>query len=147
MDWSQIRTHPTQFTPIQSNSRGSNHIGLRPSNGIQFNAIRWIRINSTTKLAIRAAIYRSAQGPGPESAPRSAFSVFLGAWLRVPQRVLFECFLPFFIPKNAKKHSQSTLWGTRNEVPKNTEKALRPEPLSTPVHGGPDRNTKRSSLN
>ena len=61
-------------------------------------------------VAIRAAIYRSAQGPGSESAPRSAFSVFLGTWLRVPQRVLFECF-PF-----------------------------RPGPLSTPVNGGPDRN-------
>ena len=76
-------------------------------------------------LAKKAAIYRSAQGPGPESAPRSAFSVFLGTWLRVPQRVLFECFLAFLGLKNAKKHSKSTLWGTRRQVPKNTEKALR----------------------
>ena len=75
-------------------------------------------------IAIRAAIYRSAQGPGPESAPRSAFSVFLGTWPRVPQRVPFECFLAFFSPKNAKKHSKGTLWGTRSQVPENTEKAL-----------------------
>ena len=47
-------------------------------------------------IAIPAAIYRSAQGPGPESAPRSALRVILGTCLGVPQRVLFECFLAFF---------------------------------------------------
>ena len=45
-----------------------------------------------------------------------------GTWLRVPQRVLFECFLAFFSPKNAKKHSKSTLWGTRCQVPKTLKK-------------------------
>ena len=35
-------------------------------------------------------------GPGPESAPRSAFWAILGTCLGVPQRVLFERFLAFF---------------------------------------------------
>ena len=77
-------------------------------------------------------------GPGPESAPRSAFWAILGTCLGVPQRVLFECFLAFFGPKNAKKHSKSTLWGTPRQVPKIAQKALRgalsgPGPKSTPV--------------
>ena len=38
-------------------------------------------------------------GPGPESAPRSAFWAILGTCLGVPQRVLFECFFAFFGPK------------------------------------------------
>ena len=56
-----------------------------------------------------AAIYRSAQGPGPESAPWSAFWAILGTWLRVPQGVLFECFLALLglrkRQKALKKHS------------------------------------------
>ena len=84
-------------------------------------------------LAIPAAIYRSAQGPGPESASRSAFRVVLGTWLGVPQRVFFECFLAFFRPKSAKKHPKSTLWGTPRQLPKITRKALR-EALSGPGH-------------
>ena len=84
-------------------------------------------------------------GPGPESAPRSAFWAILGTCLGVPQRVLFECFLAFLGPKNAKKHSKSTLWGTPRQVPKIAQKALRgalsgPGPKSTPVNGGRDRN-------
>ena len=84
-------------------------------------------------------------GPGPESAPRSAFWAILGTCLGVPQRVLFECFLAFLGPKNAKKHSKSTLWGTPRQVPKIAQKALRgalsgPGPKSTPVNGGWDRN-------
>ena len=31
----------------------------------------------------------------------------------------------FFGPKNAKKHSKSTLWGTPRQVPKIAQKALR----------------------
>ena len=86
-------------------------------------------------LALPAAIYRSAQGPGPESAPRSAFWVFLGTWLPVPQRVLLECFLAFLGLNNAKKHSRSTLWGTRSQVPNNTQKALRGHfPARAPEH-------------
>ena len=59
--------------------------------------------------------------------------------------MLFECFLAFFGPKNAKKHSKSTLWGTPRQVPKIAQKALRgalsgPGPKSTPVNGGRDRN-------
>ena len=83
-------------------------------------------------------------GPGPESAFRSAFWAILGTCLGVPQRVLFECFLAFFGPKNTKKHSKSTLWGTPRQVPKIAQKALRkalsgPGPKSTPVNGGQDR--------
>ena len=86
-------------------------------------------------------------GPGPESAPRSAFWAILGTCLGVPQRVLFECFLAFLGPKNAKKHSKSTLWGTPRQVPKIAQKALRgalsgPGPKSTPVNGGRDRKTR-----
>ena len=84
-------------------------------------------------------------GPGPESAPRSAFWAILGTCLGVPQRVLCECFLAFLGPKKAKKHSKSTLWGTPRQVPKIAQKALRgalsgPGPKSTPVNGGRDRN-------
>ena len=85
-------------------------------------------------------------GPGPESGPRSAFFwAILGTCLGVPQRVLFECFLAFLGPKNAKKHSKSTLWGTPRQVPKIAQKkALRgalsgPGHKSTPVNGGRDR--------
>ena len=38
--------------------------------------------------------------------------------------MLFECFLAFLGPKNAKKHSKSTLWGTPRQVPKIAQKAL-----------------------
>ena len=54
-------------------------------------------------VAIPAAIYRSAQGPGPESAPRSAF--------RRSKRA----------QKTLKKHSL----GTPSQVPKCTQKVLR----------------------
>ena len=61
--------------------------------------------------------------------------------------MLFECFLAVFGPKNAKKHSKSTLWGTPRQVPKIAQKALRgglsgPGPKSTPVNGGRDRKLK-----
>ena len=49
----------------------------------------------------------------------------MGNCLRVPQRVLFGCFLAFFRPKKAKKHSKSTLWGTPRQLPKIAQKALR----------------------
>ena len=47
-------------------------------------------------------------------------------------------------PKNAKKHSKSTLWGTPRQVPKIAQKALRgalsgPGLKSTPVNGSRDR--------
>ena len=35
------------------------------------------------------------------------------------------CFLAFLGLKNAKKHPKRTLWGTRSQVPKDTQKALR----------------------
>ena len=85
-------------------------------------------------------------GPGPESAPRSAFWAILGTCLGVPQRVLFECFSAFLGPKNVEKHSKSTLWGSPRQVPKIAQKALRggalsgPGPKNTPVNGGRDRN-------
>ena len=67
--------------------------------------------------------------------------VLRGPGLKVPHGVLFEqfwapasecpreCFLSvfwrFFGPKNAKKHSKNTLWGTPRQVPKIAQKALR----------------------
>ena len=91
-------------------------------------------------------------GPGPESAPRSAFWAILGTCLGVPQRVLFGSFLAFLGPKTAKKHSKSTLWGTPRQVPKIAQKALRgalsgPGPKSTPVNGGRDRKVMLLNLN
>ena len=55
-----------------------------------------------------------------------------------PKECFLECFLASLGLKNAKKHSKSALWGTRSQVPKNTEKALRsgtfrPGPLSRAV--------------
>ena len=106
---------------------------------------RKIAAFSNGKVAISAAIYRSAPGPGPESAPRSAFRAILGTCLGVPQRVLFECFLKKG-QKALKDHSlgrseagaqncsKSTPWGT-----------FRPGPRSTPVNGGRDRNGKVQS--
>ena len=102
------------------------------------NKINFVIITSNTRPTLL--------GPGPESAPRSAFWAILGTCLGVPQRVLFECFLAFFGPKNAKKHSKGTLWGTPRQVPKIAQKALRgalsgPGPKGTPVNGGRDRKT------
>ena len=60
-----------------------------------------------------------SRGPGRKVLPGLLFERFWGTWLRVPQRVLFECFLFYFLsPKSAKKHSKSTLWGTRTRCPK-----------------------------
>ena len=104
------------------------------------------------RVAIPAAPFTGVLlGPGPESAPRSAFWAILGTCLGVPQRVLFECFLAFFEPKNAQKHSKSTLWGTPRQVPKIAQKALRgelsgPGPKSTPVNGGRDRNPRVTAM-
>ena len=58
-------------------------------------------------------------GPGPESAPRSAFWAILGTCLGVPQRVLFECFLAFLGPKKTPKSTQKALFGAlRGRCPK-----------------------------
>ena len=46
------------------------------------------RCRQSWNVAIPATIYRSAQGPVVESAPKSTFWVLLGTWLGVPQRVL-----------------------------------------------------------
>ena len=93
--------------------------------------------------------------------------VLLGPRLKVPPGVLFgqfwapasecrkECFLSafwrFLGPKNAKKHSKSTLWGTPRQVPKIAQKAPRgalsgPGPKSTPVNGGRDRKQKAPTV-
>ena len=68
-------------------------------------------------FAIPAAVYRSAQGPRLESAPRSA------VWLGVPQRVLFECFLSLFephkrqkVPARAPGHSCKWRPGSQHEL-------------------------------
>ena len=63
-------------------------------------------------------------GPGPESAPRSAFWAILGTCLGVPQRVLFECSLAFFRPekrqKALKKHSLGHSEAGAQNCPKST---------------------------
>ena len=74
---------------------------------------------NTSGLRSRPPFTGVLLGPGPESAPRSAFWAILGTCLGVPQRVFFECFLAFFGPK---KHSKSTLWGTPRQVPKIAQK-------------------------
>ena len=89
---------------------------------------------------IPAAIYRSAQGPGPESAPRSAFWVFFGICLGVPPGVFFGVLGSKKRQKALKKHSlghsepgpKSTPWGT-----------FRPGALSSPVNGGRNRKAMR----
>ena len=62
-------------------------------------------------VAIPAAIYRSAPGPGPESAPRSEFSAILGTCLGVLPKVLFECFLGPKTPKSTQKALLGALRG------------------------------------
>ena len=116
----------------------------RPKNA-KFNHSRSNPSFSALWLRSRPPFTGVLLGPGPESAPRSAFWAILGTCLGVPQRVLFECFLAFLGPKNAKKHSKSTLWGHSEagaqNCPKSTPGALSgPGPKSTPVNGGRDRN-------
>ena len=60
------------------------------------------------RVATPAAIYRSAQGPGSESAPMSAFWVILGIW-------------PWG-PESAKNTPWSTLWALWVRRPKITHK-------------------------
>ena len=79
--------------------------------------------NLSGRLAIPAAIYRSAPGPG----------------LKVHYGVLFEQFWAAASErpkpqKNGKKRSKSTLWGTPRQVPKIAPKALR-SALSGPGPG------------
>ena len=73
---------------------------------------------SRDSVAIPAAICRSAQGPGRKVPPGVLFECFWAPGPECPQRVLFECFLAFLGLKSA-------LWGSRRQVPKNTQKALR----------------------
>ena len=119
-----------------------------PNSDLNFVVAFWVDFSSCffqgKDLRSRPPFTGVLLGPGPESAPRSAFWAILGTCLGVPQRVLFECFLAVLSPKNAKKHSKSTLWGTPRQVPKIAQKALRgalsgPGPKSTPVNGGRDR--------
>ena len=45
--------------------------------------------------------------------------MFWGTWLRVPQRVLFECFLAFFSPQNAQNtHTHKKKKPTHTHTPK-----------------------------
>ena len=98
-------------------------------------------------LAIPAAIYRSAQEPGPESAPRSAFWVFLGTWLWVRQRVLYDCF--FLAPKTPKSTQKALFWALGARCPKTLKKHF---PARAPEHsckwrlGSQDYPSRRSSI-
>ena len=106
---------------------------------------QWLLFGYTQpRIAMPAAIYRSAPGPGPESAPRSAFSAILGTCLGVPWKVLFECFLGVFwalkMPKGTQKHSLGhSKAGAQNCSKRTPWGTFRPGPRSTPVNGGRDR--------
>ena len=142
-----------QLSPVAALDVPSLHAQLRknPHEGPAQTCLVAPSTGWTLYLRSRPPFTGVLLGPGPESAPRSAFWAILGTCLGVPQRVLFECFLAFFGPKNDKKHSKSTLWGTPRQVPKIAQKALRgalsgPGPKSTPVNGGRDRNAILSLL-
>ena len=78
-----------------------------------------------TILAIPATIYRSAKGPGPESATKSAVWVVVGTWFRVPQRALRKLLFGILGPQKLPKSSPwSALWGTPSQVPTVTWRAL-----------------------
>ena len=71
-------------------------------------------LTRTEMVAIPAAIYRSGQLPGPESAPRSAFWVLSGSPPKSAFRVPLECLLLSLVSmghsepgaqKHSKKHS------------------------------------------
>ena len=98
-------------------------------------------------VAIPAAIYRSAfrARAGEVPPPGVLFGQFWAPASECPKECFLSAFWRFLGPKNAKKHSKSTLWGTPRQVPKPAQKALRgalsgPGPKSTPVNGGRDRN-------
>ena len=84
----------------------------------------WQRHLQATGLRSRPPFTGVLLGPGPESAPRSAFWAILGTCLGVPQRVLFECFLAFFGPKKRqktlKKHSLGHSEAGAQNCPKST---------------------------
>ena len=79
-----------------------------------------------SKVAIPAAIYRSAPGPGPESAPRSGFWAILGPCLEVPQKSAFRVLFGVFWAQETPKSTREALfWGTPRQGPKIAQKALR----------------------
>ena len=81
-------------------------------------------LSAPPRFAILAALYRSAQGPGPASAPTECFLSAFVHLARSAQRVFFGTFGAQDASKSAKEHSKSTFW---------------PVPLGTPVNGGWDR--------
>ena len=64
-----------------------------------------ILVGLPASFAIPAAIHRSAQGSGQESAPKSAFGVLLGTWLGVPQRMLRRVLMAISGPKKGQVKS------------------------------------------
>ena len=80
----------------------------------------WRQGGQSQNLRSRPPIKGVLLGPGPESASRSAFWAILGTCLGVPQRVLFECFLAFLGPENAKKHSLGHSEAGAQNCPKST---------------------------
>ena len=99
------------------------------------------------RFAIPAAIYRSAFKARAWKCPPECFLGNFGHLPRSAPKSAFRVLLAFLGPKNAKKHSKSTLWGTPRQVPKIAQKALRgalsgPGLKSTPVNGGRDRNIR-----
>ena len=74
-------------------------------------------------FAILAAIYRSAQGPGTETAPGVPFERFWAPASECPKECLLRAFWPFLVPKGP---------------------SFRPRPLDTPVNGSRNRNLSGS---
>ena len=66
-------------------------------------------------IAIPAAMYRSAPGPGPESVHGVLFEQFRAPASECPK----ECFFwHFWAPKNTKKHSKGLFAALRDRCPK-----------------------------
>ena len=65
------------------------------------------------------------RAPGRKVPPGVLFERFWAPGSECPKECFLSAFWHFWGSKSAKKHSKSTLWGTRSQVPKNTQKALR----------------------
>ena len=105
-----------------------------------------IRVTCSS-VAIPAAIYRSAQGPGPEKCPTECFLSNFGHLARsAPKSALWVLFWRSLgrkkrqkaLKKHSLRHSEPGAQNCSRSTPSGT---FRPKPVSTPVNGGGDRNS------